>query len=458
VGGIVTISDGAPVDPTNSGGPPAPTADAESRNWLVAIIESSDDAIVGKDLNGIITSWNQSAERLYGYTAQEAIGQPISILIPPENHDELPSIMARLKRGERIRRFETERIRKDGSRIEISVSISPIRDAHGQIVGAAGVGREISERRRTERERQELLIRERVAREQLEAILGGAADGVIVQREDGTIIYANDAAARLAGFKTAAAYLGASAFEISRGLTVLDADGRPFPYEHLPAHRAFRGEEPTEMVVQFRRADTGEARWSRTQARLVRGGDGRHLAISIFHDITEEMRSRDRLRFLAEAGARIAGSLDVDETLSALVRVASTTLADWAVVILVDETGAVEHIASAHRDPEKEPLTHELHGQQLRHASGAALLWRTIQTGEAMLLAEVTDEMLASTARNEQHLALLRALGLTSLLYAPLMGQGRVQGAIALFMAGSGRRFADEDRAIAVEIARRASR
>lgn len=457
MGGIATIADGAPGDPVRQGGPPAPTTDVESQNWLVAIVESSEDAIVGKDLDGIITSWNPSAERLYGYTAEEAIGRPISILIPPENHGELPSIMGRLKRGERIRRFETERVKKDGTRIEVSVSISPIRDAHGQIVGAAGVGREISEHRRTERERQDLLARERVAREQLEAILGGVADGVTVQREDGTFIYANDAAARMAGYETAAAYLGASTFELSRRLSVLDADGRPFPYDRLPARRAFRGEQATEMIVQFRRADTGEARWARTQAQLVRGGDGRPLAISIFHDITEEMRSRDRLRFLAEAGAQIAGSLDVDETLTALVRVASHTMADWAVVILIDEAGTVEHIASAHRDPEKEPLTHQLHGQQLRHASGAALLWQTVQTGEALLVPEVTDEMMASTARNEEHLALLRALGLTSLLYAPLLGRGRVLGAIALFMAGSGRRFADEDRAIAVEIARRAS-
>jgi PAS domain S-box-containing protein len=293
-----------------------------NRSWLGAIVDSSADAIVGKDLNGIITTWNPAAEHLYGYTAEEAIGQPISILIPPENRGELGSILDRLKRGERIRHHETERIRKDGSRIEISVSISPIRDAHGQVVGAAGIGREISSRRQTERERQDLLNRERVAREQLETILGGIADGVVVQREDGTVIYANDAAARMAGFASVKEYLGATTFEVSRRLTVLDADGQPFPYDQLPAHRAFREERATEMVVQFRRADTGEARWSRTQARLVRGGDGRPLAISIFDDITDEIRSKDRLRFLAQTGARIAGSLDIDETLNALVSVA----------------------------------------------------------------------------------------------------------------------------------------
>ena len=109
------------------------------------------------------------------------------------------------------------------------------------------------------------------------------------------------------------------------------------------------------------RPDTGTLRWSRTQARIIRGPNGERLAISIFHDMTEERRSRERLRFLAEAGATAAGSLDIDQTLEALVRVASTTLADWAVVILTTEDGTVEHIASAHRDPEKAALAGDLH-------------------------------------------------------------------------------------------------
>ena len=180
-----------------------------SQAFLAAIVDSSEDAIVGKNLNGIITSWNPAAERLYGYTAEEAIGRPISILIPPNRPAELPSIMDRLRRGERIHHFETTRVRKDGSTLEVSLSLSPIRDARGRIVGAAGIGREITDRRKAERERDELLIRERAAREQLDTILGGVADGVIVQRENGTFIYANDAAARMAGFDSAEEYLRA---------------------------------------------------------------------------------------------------------------------------------------------------------------------------------------------------------------------------------------------------------
>src|SRR5207248_288911 len=114
-----------------------------------------------------------------------------------------------------------------------------------------------------------------------------------------------------------------------------------------------------------------EARWSRTRSRTVRGVDGEVLAISLFHDVTDEVRSRERLRFLAEAGSQLASSLDVDKTLATIVQVASATLADWAVVLLVDEDGGIQHRASAHRDPTKERLIRELHDRHLQHASDA---------------------------------------------------------------------------------------
>jgi PAS domain S-box-containing protein len=112
---------------------------------LSAIVDSSVDAIISKSLEGIITSWNKSAERLFGYTAEEAIGQSITMLIPPERLQEEPEILSRLRRGERVDHFETIRRRKDGSLLDISLTISPIRDAGGKIVGASKVARDITE-------------------------------------------------------------------------------------------------------------------------------------------------------------------------------------------------------------------------------------------------------------------------------------------------------------------------
>jgi PAS domain S-box-containing protein len=117
---------------------------------LAAIVESSEVAIISKDLDGTIATWNQGAEKLFGYKAEEVIGEPITILIPPERQDEEPSILARIKRGERIEPFETVRKRKDGQRVEISLTVSPIRDAAGEIVGASKIARDITERKRTE--------------------------------------------------------------------------------------------------------------------------------------------------------------------------------------------------------------------------------------------------------------------------------------------------------------------
>ncbi|HTW74998.1 MAG TPA: EAL domain-containing protein [Steroidobacteraceae bacterium] len=121
-----------------------------STTLVQSIVDSSEDAIIGKTLEGVIISWNTGAEKLFGYSALEMLGTPISILIPPDRTDEEPAILARIARGERVQHFETERIRKDGSRICVSVSISPLRDSSGRIVGASKIARDITEHKRAQ--------------------------------------------------------------------------------------------------------------------------------------------------------------------------------------------------------------------------------------------------------------------------------------------------------------------
>jgi PAS domain S-box-containing protein len=123
----------------------------ESKRFLASIIDTSDDAIISKDTNGIITSWNRAAERLFGYLAEEVIGKSITIIIPADRQDEEPFILERIRRGERIDHYETVRQCKDGSLIDISLSVSAIRDEEGRVVGAAKIARDISERKRAER-------------------------------------------------------------------------------------------------------------------------------------------------------------------------------------------------------------------------------------------------------------------------------------------------------------------
>ena len=116
-------------------------------HWLSAIIESADDAIISKTLEGIITSWNQGAERIFGYTAAEIVGKPVTTLIP----DEEATILSRIRRGERVEHYETLRKRKDGSLVEISLTVSPIKSAEGQVIGASKVARDITKQRQAQR-------------------------------------------------------------------------------------------------------------------------------------------------------------------------------------------------------------------------------------------------------------------------------------------------------------------
>jgi PAS domain S-box-containing protein len=122
-------------------------ASEEAALHLAAIIQNSDDAILSKNLKGTITSWN-TAERLFGYSAAEIVGKPVTTLIPPDRLDEEPSILSRLKAGERIDHYETVRRRKDGSLVDISLTVSPLRNSQGVIIGASKIARDISDRKR----------------------------------------------------------------------------------------------------------------------------------------------------------------------------------------------------------------------------------------------------------------------------------------------------------------------
>jgi len=132
--------------------PSGPDKLPENRAMLAAIVESSDDAIIGKSLDGVIWSWNQAAERIYGYTAEEAIGRNISILAPPGHPDEIPHILESIMHGEYVHHYETERRGKDGKIAQVSLSVSPIKDEAGRIIGAATIARDISERKQAENE------------------------------------------------------------------------------------------------------------------------------------------------------------------------------------------------------------------------------------------------------------------------------------------------------------------
>ena len=122
----------------------------DSQNRLALIVDSSQDAIIGKNLDGIVTHWNKGAEHIYGYTAQEMIGRPISVLAPQERADEIPAILQKIRNGERVEYFESVRVTKDGRNLNVSISVSPIHDAEGKVVGASTIARNITAQKKIE--------------------------------------------------------------------------------------------------------------------------------------------------------------------------------------------------------------------------------------------------------------------------------------------------------------------
>ncbi len=155
-------------------GPDSDGKQVEERlSLLAAIVEDSDDAIVTKDLDGVITSWNDGARRLYGYSAEEAIGQPMTLLLPPDRLDEETQILDRVRRGEGVDHFETVRRCKDGRLIDVSVTISPIRDRAGRVVGASKIARDITSRKQTEAKLHDSELRYR-------RLFESARDGILI--------------------------------------------------------------------------------------------------------------------------------------------------------------------------------------------------------------------------------------------------------------------------------------
>jgi PAS domain S-box-containing protein len=196
---------------------------------LVAIIESSEDAVVSKNLDGVIMSWNSGAERLFGYTAAEAIGRPVTMLIPPERIDEEPGILARIRRGERIEHYDTVRRRKDGSAIDISLTVSPIKDSSGTIIGASKIARDITERKQAE-QRQQLLVGE--VKHRIKNLLA-TVQAIARQTLKGTSVEEREAfIARLMALANAQDLLTLERWNRAAVHEVVDRALRPFEAKH----------------------------------------------------------------------------------------------------------------------------------------------------------------------------------------------------------------------------------
>jgi PAS domain S-box-containing protein len=258
---------------------------------LAAIVESSNDAIFAKTLDGIVLSWNRGAERMYGYTADEVVGNHVSMLAPEDRRQEIQQILDRLRRGEDIRDLRTKRVTRDGAEVDVWLSISPVRDPSGAIIGAATIARNITEQVQLERELER-------ARDQLEIITQASADGITIQDPSGRIVYANDAAANISGYADAKTFLDAPLSEVLTNFEILTEDGEPFDLDDLPGRRVLRGEAGADALVLVRTFATNEEHFRYLRATpLLDGGGAVRYAVNVFHDVTDLKRTEEELRF-----------------------------------------------------------------------------------------------------------------------------------------------------------------
>jgi PAS domain S-box-containing protein len=296
------------------------------------------------------------------------------------------------------------------------------------------------------------------ATDNLAVFLDHVGDGVTVQDPSGQLVYANAAAAQALGFASGAELLAAPVTEILARFTLLDEDGQPFSVENLPGRRALRGAPESVITLRFRVQESGEERWSIVRSSPVTDAAGNVLyAVNVWQDATPQKRAEGIQRFLAEAGEALATSLDVEATLANIARLAVPRLADWCVVHLVQEDGSVSQIAVAHADPERVAWARRLQEQYPDDPDTDQGVAHVARTGLPEIIPEVTDEMLVAAARDPEHLAILRLVGFTSVMFVPMIVRERSVGVITFVAAESRYRYGDRDLELTQELARRAA-
>jgi PAS domain S-box-containing protein len=296
------------------------------------------------------------------------------------------------------------------------------------------------------------------AEAEVTSILGGVADAITAQAPDGTLVYANEAAVRLIGYESVAALLEAPIREVAARFEMLDENLRPLAVEDLPGRRALAGENPEPLIVRSRQGGDRETRWTRVKATPVFDERGSvRLAINVIEDISELKRAEQAQRFLAEAGRALGASLDYQETLSTVARLAVPDIADWCGVDVVGHDGELERVAAAHVDPEKVQAARDIAGRYPPDPASETGLYGVLRSGRSEVYGHITDEMLVAAAADEEHLAMLRSIGMTSVMIVPMALRGTVLGAMTFVSAEAGHTYTGPDLELAESLASHAA-
>jgi PAS domain S-box-containing protein len=432
-----------------------------------ALLGSSLDGVIVMDHQGFVSEFNPAAERMFGRRAEDAIGRELAeLVIPPEHRDAHRAALSRtVATGESAligQRVELTGMRADASKFPVELAITRVEGADPPMF--TGTIRDITQRKHAEQEREELLRLEQLAtlsageaRDQLEAILSGVADAVTAQAPDGRLLFANQAAVDLLGFESRDALLSAPVAEIMERFEILDEEGMPFPVHELPGRRALACGEAGEVVVRFRERGSGEERWSAIKAAPIRDGDGTvTMAINVIEDITTHKRAERSQRFLAESSAVLGSSLDPEEVMLQVARLAIPTVADWLFIDLArDGAGRIDRVAVAHADPERLREAEDLYRSAPPARSARGGVPNVLRTARSELHRDLQEELESDPAEGPTYFRLARALRMRSAIVVPMTSRGRAFGALTLATDHEGRCFDERDLELAEELARR---
>jgi len=387
--------------------------EAERANSLLAaIVDSSDDAIVSKRLDGIINSWNKAAERMFGYTAEEAVGQHITLIIPPDRRDEETKILQRLRRGERIDHFETLRRRKDGTLLDISLTISPVKDGSGKIIGASKVARDVTERRRAER-----ALRE--SEERFRAIVETTPECVKLVACDGTLLHMNPPGLVM---------VGASCPELVVGKNV---------YNLIALHDRERFRDFNERVCNGEKGSLefdivgldGVSHHMESHAAPLRMTDGSVVQLAVTGDITERVRVQERLRKGEEDLRTLADELEKQ----VLIRTQELEQRNAEVLQQSEQLRELSNRLLRTQDDERRHIARELH-------DSAGQIIAALSMNLATMAQNITSNQPQGKAlADSQDLVrqLNQEIRTTSyLLHPPLLDETGLPGAIHWYIQG----------------------
>jgi PAS domain S-box-containing protein len=292
----------------------------------------------------------------------------------------------------------------------------------------------------------------------LTTILDSLAEAITIRDPSHHIVYANQAALAHMGFSSLEEMQARGLYSIIDDYIVQDEDGNDLTMKDIPSVRQLAGEPAEPLLMRTVNRVTGEVKWDLLKATLLHDDRGEPVAaVTIIEDVTAEKTAELRERFLARATQTLMSSIDYQETLRNVAWLAVPEIADWCAVDLVDEAGNREQVVAAHRDPEKIALAERLRGYDSDPPDPERGVGRVIRTGIAELYANIPDQALTEAALDEEHLSLLRALGMRSVMLVPLRARGRTLGVMTLVTAESLRRFDEGDKEFAEQLAARAA-